>query len=307
VTIKQQGKVRLKLAIASGKGGTGKTTVAVNLFHFIIKEFGSKIQLIDCDVEEPNDLLFVKNADFLSESAATQLIPAIDNEKCTYCRKCVGYCEFNAIVVIPPVNFAEVNSSLCHSCGACSVACEYGAISETPEKIGAIRNYSMGLNGMLTEGRLKIGSAMQTMLIKQVKQHVREDMDVVIFDAPPGTSCPVVETVSDADYVILVTEPTPFGLYDLKLTVEMLREIRKPFGVVINKAGLGDHKVYNYLLDQHIEILGELPFSKDYASKYATGDILYNTGKETEIQYKKIIRKLLTRHTRDERNNHFKW
>ena len=303
---KQQGTHPLKLAIASGKGGTGKTTVAVNLFHFISKKFAQKIQLIDCDVEEPNDLLFIQNAEFLTEEIATQLIPVIDNSKCTYCRKCVSYCEFNAIVVIPPVQFAEVNSSLCHSCGACVVACEYGAITENPEEIGTIRNYRVGPDRMLTEGRLKIGSAMQTMLIKQVKQHAREDMDVVIFDAPPGTSCPVVETVVDADYVILVTEPTPFGLYDLKLTVEMLREIGKPFGVIINKAGMGDHKVQDFLSDQHIEILGEIPYSREYASKYATGDILKNTNSETEIQYEAIIRKLMDRNTEDERDNDLK-
>ena len=296
----------MKLAIASGKGGTGKTTVAVNLFHFISNKLAQKVQLIDCDVEEPNDLLFIENSDFFSEEIATLLIPEIDNDPCTYCRKCVDYCEFNAIVVIPPVQFAEVNASLCHSCGACLVACEYGAISESPVAIGTIRNYRVGPYGMLTEGRLKIGSAMQTMLIKQVKQHASEDMDVVILDAPPGTSCPVVETVADADYVILVTEPTPFGLYDLQLTVEMLREIRKPFGVIINKAGIGDHKVQDFLSDQHIETLGELPYSREYASKYATGDILKNVSIETEIQYEAIIRKLMDRNTQDERDNDLK-
>ncbi len=185
MTTKEQGKVPLKLAIASGKGGTGKTTVAVNLFHFIAKKYSLKTQLIDCDVEEPNDLLFVDNAEIISEEIATQLIPVIDNDKCTYCRKCVPYCEFNAIVVIPPVQFAEVNASLCHSCGACIVACEEGAITEHPEGIGTIRNYRVGSDGFLSEGRLKIGSAMQTMLIKQAKLHTRKDVDVVIFDAPP--------------------------------------------------------------------------------------------------------------------------
>jgi MinD superfamily P-loop ATPase len=258
-------------------------------------------------VEEPNDLLFIHNSKLYAEDIATQMIPVIDNDKCTYCRKCVSYCEFNAIVVIPPANFAEVNPSLCHSCGACIVACKDGAISERPEEIGTIRNYDVGHKGILTEGRLKIGSAMQTMLIKKVKLNSSEDVDVVILDAPPGTSCPVVETVADSDYVILVTEPTPFGLYDLKLTVEMLREIQKPFGVVINKAGTGDHKVHDYLSDQQIELLGELPYSMEYASKYATGDILNNPSIETEIHYKAIIRKLMVHFTRDEGDYNFKW
>ena len=307
MTTKEPGKVPLRVAIASGKGGTGKTTVAVNLFHYFSNYYSYRIQLIDCDVEEPNDLLFIQNSELDSEDIATQLIASIDTDKCTFCRKCVSYCEFNAIVVIPPVKFAEVNLSLCHSCGACLVACEFGAISENPAEIGRIRNYKVGQDGFLTEGRLKIGSAMQTMLIKKAKQHVRKDVDVVIFDAPPGTSCPVVETVADADYVILVTEPTPFGLYDLQLTVEMLREIQKPFGVIINKAGIGDQKVQNFLSDQRIDLLGELPYSRDYASKYATGDILNNVDIETEIQYKAIIRKLMARYKQDEGDYNFKW
>ncbi len=307
MTTKDLGKVPFRLAIASGKGGTGKTTVAVNLFHYFSNYYSHKLQLIDCDVEEPNDLLFFQDCEFDTEEIATQLIPTIDIDKCTFCRKCVSFCEFNAIVVIPPVNFAEVNPSLCHSCGACVVACEDGAISEKPAEIGTIRNYTIGQKGVLTEGRLKIGSAMQTMLIKKTKQHALMEVDVVIFDAPPGTSCPVVETVADADYVILVTEPTPFGLYDLKLTVEMLREIGKPFGVIINKSGIGDHKVRDFLSDQRIELLGELPFSREYASKYATGDILNNVSIETEIQYKAIIRKLMSHYKGDEGDYNFKW
>ena len=284
-----------KIAVASGKGGTGKTTVAVNLFHYILKELTPKIQMIDCDVEEPNDMLFFPDAKISSEQSATQLIPTVDKSKCTYCRKCVDWCEFNAIVVIPLAGFAEVNTSLCHSCGACSVACGFGAISEKPEIIGTIRHYRIGQHGIISEGRLKIGSSMQTLLIKQVKQQALDYMDVSIFDAPPGTSCPVVETVADADYIILVTEPTPFGLYDLKLTVELLRDIGKPFGVVINKAGLGDRKVHDYLLDKQIELLGEIPFNRNYASQYAKGEIFKNIPVEIKTQYESIIHRLLVR------------
>lgn len=299
-------KVALKIGIASGKGGTGKTTVAVNLFHFFLKNNWLKTELVDCDVEEPNDLLFLDDFVLESEAIATQLIPIIDNDSCTYCRKCAEYCEFNATVVIPPVNFAEINPSLCHSCGACIVACEYGAITEAPSEIGRIKSYKNRDGGVLTEGRLNVGSAMQTMLIKDTKRHAHENMDVIIFDAPPGTSCPVVETVADADYVILVTEPTPFGLYDLKLTVEMLREIKKPFGVIVNKAGIGDQKVQFFLSEQKIELLGEIPYSKAYASKYAAGDILKNISIDTETQYKSIIKKLMTRYRIDEGDYNFK-
>ena len=296
-----------KIAVASGKGGTGKTTIAINLFHYISKELTPKIQMIDCDVEEPNDILFFPDAKISSDQPATQLIPTIDKSICTYCRKCVDWCEFNAIVVIPPVGFAEVNPSLCHSCGACSVTCGYEAISEKPEEIGTIKSYSVGWHEIISEGRLKIGSAMQTLLIKQVKRQVLDDMDVIIFDAPPGTSCPVVETVADADYIILVTEPTPFGLYDLKLTVELVRDLGKPFGVIINKAGLGDHKVHEYLAEEQIETLAEIPFSREYASQYAKGEIFENIPEEIIAQYKAIIQKLLVKGTSYEGYNHFKW
>ncbi len=281
-----------KIAIASGKGGTGKTTVSVNLCHFINKLKGEKVQLVDCDVEEPNDLIFFKGAEVLKEEAINQLVPRIDNDKCTYCRKCADWCEYNSIVVIPPVKFAEVNASLCHSCGACLVACEFDAMKEYPEPIGKVTHYKTDSGETLIEGKLKIGSSMQTMLIKELKKRVPEDADWILFDAPPGTSCPVVETVSDVDYILLVTEPTPFGLHDLSLMVELLKEINKPFGVIINKTGLGDNKVYNYLKDENIEIIGEIPFDKDYASKYAEGSLLSNITPEIEKRYLEIIEKL---------------
>jgi MinD superfamily P-loop ATPase len=281
-----------KIAIASGKGGTGKTTVSVNLYYFISKFVSQNVQLVDCDVEEPNDLLFFNKAEEQKKETINQMIPRIDNDKCTYCRKCVEWCEYNAIVVIPPVKFAEVNPSLCHSCGACLVACEYDAMKEYPEPIGEVTFYKTDEGRGLAEGRLKIGSAMQTMLIKELKNRVPDDVDWVLFDSPPGTSCPVVETVSDADYILLVTEPTPFGLHDLKLMVEMLKEIKQPFGVIINKAGLGNDEVYKYLKKEDIEIIGEIPFDKAYASKYAGGNLLKDISPETEKRYKEIIEKL---------------
>ena len=281
-----------KIAIASGKGGTGKTTVSVNLYHFVANHITSKVQLVDCDVEEPNDLLFFRNAKELTRETIDQMVPRIDNDKCTYCRKCAEWCEYNAIVVIPPVQFAEVNPSLCHSCGACLVACEFDAMKEYPEPIGEVTFYETGIGLGLAEGRLKIGSSMQTMLIKELKKRVPDDAEWLLFDAPPGTSCPVVETVSDADYILLVTEPTPFGLHDLTLMVEMLKEIEQPFGVIINKAGLGNNEVYEYLKKENIEIIGEIPFDKSYASKYAAGNLLHDISPETEQRYKEIIEKI---------------
>jgi MinD superfamily P-loop ATPase len=296
-----------KLAIASGKGGTGKTTVSVNLFHYLQMSSASRIQLADCDVEEPNDVIFFSEAKKIGEEIICQLIPEIDTEKCIYCRKCVCFCEFNAMVIIPPVKFAQVNADLCHSCGACVVACAENAISEHPKPIGKISFYKLHEGSVLTEGRLKIGSAMQSMLIRELKKVVDDDNDIVIFDAPPGTSCPVVQTVSDADFVILVAEPTLFGLHDLKLMVELLYEIRKPFGVIVNKSGMGSDSIYDYLRKEGIELLGEVPFNEDYAACYATGNLFGECPAEIKRSYEKIVANLEHKLIAYEGDNYFKW
>lgn len=296
-----------KIAIASGKGGTGKTTVSVGLFHFLYEKSCKNIQLVDCDVEEPNDAIFFNKPGRTASWEINQPVPEIDNNKCTYCRKCVELCEFNAIVVIPPVNFAEVNSSLCHSCGACSKACRFSAIAEKPKPIGIVNQYNVNIGKGLLEGRLKIGSAMQTMLIRKLKKKVDANADLLLFDAPPGTSCPVVETVADADYVILVTEPTPFGLHDLKLTVELLSDIKKPFGIIINKAGLGNDEVYDYIRQKGAELLGEIPFSEEFASDYAAGNITGSTPGNIKAALEEIGLKLGKKLANYEGDNYFKW
>lgn len=282
----------IKIAVASGKGGTGKTTVAVNLYNLLNREQGNHALLVDCDVEEPNDMLFFPEAQLLEENIIYQEIPGIDTSRCTFCRKCAEYCEFNAIVVIPPAKFAEVNSSLCHSCGACMVACQEDAIWVRDEPIGKIKKFREETGSRILEGRLKIGSAMQTMVIRSLKKSISLDEELIILDAPPGTSCPVVETVSDADYIILVTEPTPFGLHDLKLMIALVRELNKPFGVVINKANLGDREVFHYLDKEEIEIISEIPFSKAYASKYARADLFRDIPEDIDHALQKIVQHL---------------
>ncbi len=282
----------MKIAVASGKGGTGKTTISINLYYFINKFSHIPVQLVDCDVEEPNDALFFPEAQKKSEKQVFQLIPEIDKSKCTFCRKCAEWCEFNAISIVKSHGYAEVNASLCHSCGACLVACEYGAIREVRHPLGIISHFETGTGKGLTEGRLNVGSPMQSMLIREVKKYVRESEGIVIFDAPPGTSCPVVQTIADVDYAILVTEPTPFGLHDLKITVELMLELQKPFGVIINKAGLGSPEIYHFLEEKNIELLGEIPFAKSYAGNYAVGKILENIPGEIENIYREIIKKL---------------
>lgn len=288
-------KKAFRLAVASGKGGTGKTTVSVNLFYKIASIITQKVELVDCDVEEPNDIIFFPDAKVKNTEKVFQTIPVINEEKCRFCRKCVSYCEFNAIVVIPTAKFAEINANMCHSCGACNIACEHGAITEIQNQIGNITNYDIGIGNGLTEGKLKIGSAMQTMVIRKMKPGINENNETIIFDAPPGTSCPVVATVSDADYILLVTEPTPFGFYDMKLMIDLLRKIEKPFGVIINKAGLGNSEVYDYLKKENIELLAEIPFDKDYAGKYASGKLLENIPENISKIYEEIVNKIFKR------------
>lgn len=262
------------IAIVSGKGGTGKTTISVQLAMFLSQKMKNSVRLVDCDVEEPNDGLFFPQKKRIESKTIYQSIAEIDMNKCRFCKDCVAYCNYNAIVVIPPVKFAQVEKTLCHSCGACIVACKHNAINEIPEPIGQVNSYKINSRLSLIEGELKIGSPMQTMLIKSLKKEAVSQDSIMILDAPPGTSCSVVETVSDAQVVIVVTEPTPFGLHDLKLTAELLRNMKKPFGVIVNKAGLGNNELFDYLEKENIQLIDHIPFSKEIAAKYASGDLL---------------------------------
>jgi MinD superfamily P-loop ATPase len=293
-----------KITIASGKGGTGKTTFSVNLFRYLSERMPGKVHLVDCDVEEPNDHIFFPDAYFESGIQVFQMIPEIDGAKCTYCRKCVDFCEFNALVVIPTAHYAAVNSSLCHSCGACIVACKENAIIEKQQEIGQIRKGNLPSGDKVSEGRLKIGSAMQTMMIRELKKVVAEEDAVAIYDAPPGTSCPVVTAVADADFIILVTEPTPFGFYDLKLSITLAKNLQKPFGVVINKSDLGTRELYNYLIREEINLIGEIPFSRQYAGLYANGELFNGIPENICSAYSEILKKLHEMIVRYEGNNH---
>ncbi|MFA8299306.1 MAG: P-loop NTPase [Hyphomicrobiales bacterium] len=276
-----------KIAIASGKGGTGKTTISVNLAQMLSEK--KDVLLADCDVEEPNASIFFSKKQLIDSLECNKQIPEINTKNCTFCRKCVEYCVFNALSIIPELKFQQVHADLCHSCGACSIACKYDAITEVEQQIGFIQYFKLSSNLKLAEGRLKIGSPMQTMMISQLKDFVEDKADILIYDAPPGTSCPMVETVADANFVVLVTEPTPFGLYDLKLAIEVLRQIKIPFGVFINKAGLGSEEIYSYLKLENIKLLGEVPFAKDYASRYAEGNLFSSDLRNISKCYKQLI------------------
>lgn len=252
------------LSVASGKGGTGKTTIAVNLALSLAKTH--PVQFLDCDAEEPNAHFFLK-PQRLRNRVVSIPVPEIIEEKCTYCGKCAEVCAYNALAVLKDT--VLVFPELCHGCGGCSLLCPEKAIKERGQRIGIMEFGSS--NGIeFIHGKLDIGQAMSPPLIRKIK----ENMDLtrlVIIDAPPGTSCPMVEAVKGSDFSLLVTEPTPFGLNDLKLSVETLKEMHIPFGVVINRAGVGDSGVEAYCQKENISLLMTLPFDREIAVAYSEG------------------------------------
>lgn len=272
------------VAIASGKGGTGKTTVAVNLAAVCAEDAA----LLDCDVEEPNVHLFA-DARWTSEKRVTVPVPQFDVVKCDSHGECRRVCRFNAIAVLPggPLLFPE----LCHSCGGCVLACPNGAISEIQREIGTIRT-GVWRNIHVVEGRLDVGEAKSPPLIEAVRQ-ASPAAGLVIIDSPPGTSCPVVATVRGVDYVVLVTEPTPFGLHDLKLAVQMTRRLGLPFGVVVNRAGIGDKRVHLFCREENIPILLEIPDDRRIAEAYSRGSLIVEALPEYSRLFQGLIEKTL--------------
>jgi MinD superfamily P-loop ATPase len=249
------------VSIASGKGGTGKTSVAVNMALSI-----GNVQLLDCDVEEPNAYLLL-NPEINKKEPVYTLIPKVDRKLCNTCGECTKFCQFNAIFVAPEKIL--VFPELCHSCGGCALVCPEKAITWEKHRIGSLNFGSVG-DLSLVYGELEVSKPLAVPVIKAVKKQINEAKNVIL-DSPPGTSCPFVETVRGSDFCVLVTEPTPFGLHDLTIAVEVLRKIAVPFGVVVNRAGIGDKNLYNYCRKENIRILMEIPYQRRIAELYSKG------------------------------------
>ena len=275
------------ISIASGKGGTGKTTVATNLALALT----DNVQFLDCDVEEPNAHFFIK-PDIEKTEKISIPVPEVDKSKCTFCGKCQKVCAYNAIAVIPPDKETKaggnvlVFAELCHGCGSCTYFCPKDAIKEVDREIGILQKGRKG-NFEFVHGKLNIGEAMAPPLIRAVKKKIDSDKTVII-DAPPGTSCPVITSIKGSNFCILVTEPTPFGLYDLTLAVDVLKKMEIPFGVVINRSGLGNEDVDEFCQKENVPVLLKIPFSKEIAAAYSKGEMII----DAFPQYKEMFHDL---------------
>jgi len=272
------------ISIASGKGGTGKTTVATNFAVSI----GSKVQLLDCDVEEPNAHLFIHPV-IENIKKVTTPIPEIDEKKCNQCGKCGEVCRFNAITLIG--TSVLTFPALCHGCGGCIRVCPENAIIETGRELGVVEIGHKNNLGFV-HGRLRIGEAMSPPLITDVRSYTDPDI-LTIIDAPPGTSCPVITAIKGANFILMVTEPTPFGLHDLKLGVEAIKLLGIPHGLIINRSDIGTDSVKKYAEEEKIPILMEIPFDRKIAEAYSRGNLLVKTMPELKEKFQKLYHAIL--------------
>jgi MinD superfamily P-loop ATPase len=280
------------IAVASGKGGTGKTTIATGLALSLAAEYSPPPLFLDCDVEAPNAHLFL-HPDFNEQREVALLVPTIDESKCTHCGKCAEVCQYHAIAVLGRKTL--VFPQLCHGCGSCTALCPEKAITETPARMGVIERGQARDAISFARGLLDVGQPMAVPIIRQLKKWaIPQPEQLEIVDAPPGTSCPVVESMRGADFILLVTEPTPFGLHDLRLTVEVARELNIPAGMVINRDGLGDARVDEFCQSEGIPVLMRVPFERTIAEGVARGKTLIEIYPEYGDQFRKMFTKIET-------------
>lgn len=258
----------MKIAVASGKGGTGKTTISTNLALYVAGQ-GYDTVYFDCDVEEPNGHLFLRPV-ITKKEASSIPVPVIDESKCNACGECVRFCEYKALVRLGKI--VMVFPELCHGCGGCTIGCPNHAIQEQEREIGIIEAGQSGKVGFV-HGRMNIGEAMSPPLIRDVLQQI-PNKEVNIIDAPPGTSCPVIASIRDTDFVVLVTEPTPFGLNDLGLALDMIRELGIPHGVVVNRAEDGNRDAESFCEKRQVEILAQIADDRRIAECYSKGELI---------------------------------
>ena len=262
----------MKIAVASGKGGTGKTTLATNLAAMLTEK--QKVVITDLDVEAPNTGLFIKGR-LIREEIKYKMVPSWQASTCELCGECHKVCNFHAVIQLGKE--IMIFPELCHACYACSELCPTASLPMTGMPVGVLKHYR-DENINFIEGRLDIGQEQAVPLISQTIRYVDEHFghDILkIFDLPPGTSCPMIEGAKGADYVILVAEPTPFGLHDLKLTVETMIELGKDYGVVINRYGLGDEDIDAYCREKNIPVLARIPNRRQVAELYSKGSLVY--------------------------------
>ena len=273
------------IAVASGKGGTGKTTVAVNLAMCL----SEPVHLLDCDVEEPNCHIFLK-PEIRSRERVSLPFPVVDEKLCNSCGECSRVCQYNAIVALKtkPLVFP----SLCHGCGGCVKVCPVNAIAEGTREIGTIETGS-GRHIQFVQGCLDVGQTLSPPLIRAVKRHSARE-GITIVDCPPGTSCPVIAAVKGSDYVVLVTESTPFGLHDLKLAVETMRRLELSFGVVINRTMSLDQRVVKYCTSEHIPVLLEIPDDRRAAVAYSRGQLIVEAVPELRELFERLCCRIIS-------------
>ena len=261
----------MQIAIASGKGGTGKTTVASNL-AYIVSQNGASVKYLDCDVEEPNGHLFL-NPEIEEKREVSIPVPEVDESKCTGCGLCAKICQYKAIASLP--GKVLVFQELCHGCGGCTEVCPENAITETGREIGVIE-VGMASQIQFVHGKLRIGEAMSPPLIREVRQEIKDNA-INIIDVPPGTSCPVITAIKDTDFVVLVTEPTPFGLNDLGLALDMVRELGLPHGVVVNRHEDDNLRARMFCKERNVPVLAEIPDDRRVAEAYSIGKLASET------------------------------